>query len=221
MPVLSKAIGCIQGVGAKPATIVFTAKRGDNGTFVQNRTYASVPIGTADTARHIVTQVSCNANNVTSVIVGGVSSTRVSFVMSAGVRYISIWVTNSPVTTGTTANISVNCSSATSEIGMGVFALYNAANPTTAYQKLTSTSATLNISSPENGCVAATGHVANDASIQTCTGDLTHAWNDPPTLNFEAIGGFGNTETANPSFLCSATGPSVMDAWVAVSWAPE
>lgn len=154
-----------------PASVSFTANSKGS------TTYNNVSIGTAAANRRIVVAVSTARIDSTtpaahaSVTVAGVSCTKLSDAaassVSAGHR-TTIWITNSAIASGTTAQIVVSVGSA-SYVGIGVWALYDLAS-TTPYNTKTATGTgalSVSIDVPDNGVVisAATLNAPTSATI--------------------------------------------------------
>lgn len=103
MPILSVT-------GKPPATVVYTSQFG-NVTASSTQTFSGMSIGTADGTRYIFVAVSIGTV-VSSVTVAGVATTLVSSASALN----KLYVTNAPITTGTTATIVVNQSSSSAQL---------------------------------------------------------------------------------------------------------
>ena len=120
------------------ASIVFTTNATDstNGT---THTFSSQSIGTADSNRKVVVGISYNNSpgsiTVSSVTIAGVTATSILNDVGPNSRELAIFQADVP--TGTTGDIVITTSVSADSIGIGVWAVYDAAS--TAYQTQTST----------------------------------------------------------------------------------
>lgn len=146
------------GGGAAVPTFVGSTSAG-----VQSSPYTAtgVSIGTAASNRYIVVVVmaSNDALGSGSVTVAGQSTTRVVAATGGG-RPSAIFVTDAPVTTGTTATVVITVG-ATADIEFAVYTLIGAASPT-APTTVTDTADPLSQSAtiPANGCAIACANLA-------------------------------------------------------------
>lgn len=92
---------------AKPANVAF-AGSGTSASGSSPRSFSSVPIGAAAADRHVIVAVSTNpGGTISTVSVAGTSCTQV-VVQTNISRELSLWISNLPVVSGTTATISVS-----------------------------------------------------------------------------------------------------------------
>lgn len=126
-----------------PAQIAYgAASVTDAGTLSSPETFTSVPIGSIPsgvgaTNRHVIVAIMDNVTTLTSVTVGGVSCTqRASF--TANSINVRLWVTDSPVNTGTTASIVVAFTGG-GALRIAAFAAYDLQSTTATATATTST----------------------------------------------------------------------------------
>ena len=147
-------------------------------------TWTGEAIGVAAPDRRIVVVTPhISATNISSVSVAGVACTKV--VAGSGTfTFADIWVTSTPITSGTTANITVSGYATFPRIACVLYALYGAGNPLspTAYSD---TSATYDaaITVPAGGAALGVfaSQVTGSASWTNMSSDIS--------ANFNAGGG--------------------------------
>jgi len=88
--------------------------------------FSNVAIGTAAADRYVVVAVALRTNgtqaDASAVTVAGVSCTQIGTDVNSGSNHLSFWRTNSPIASGTTANISVAWTNA-ANIGVATWAV--------------------------------------------------------------------------------------------------
>lgn len=199
----------VAGVGILPS---FSYRTAINDTVSRSTyTYSATDIGSAAALRYVVVGVcptgSGPLNATNSVTVGGVSCTKLAEADAGGDNYSALWITNTPITSGTTADIVVTYAGSMNDGAIAVWAVYdilsNAASDT-----LTDTGTTLSgaIDVPADGILIAAGFGSN--------GTPTFTWTNI-TENFEqstVAGGFsGASILASGTVTVTAT-PSATDS---------
>lgn len=227
LPGLASVAGFASAINATPITVTFTVNSSDTGS---NPSFTGSAIGTAASDRNIVVAVSSVelAQNIpgahNSVTVAGTACTRVANVASGtdvnGTR-TSLWITNSPVTSGTTGTIAITTGGA-SFVGIAAWAVYGLLS-TTPSDTVTDTGTTLSglIDYPSNGIIIAA------ATNRDAAPNLTTSWTGA-TENFDADAGYYGFSGASETALSGGTGQTISaafgatdadDTLVAVTWA--
>lgn len=94
-------------------------------------TFTGQAIGAAANNRHVVVALAMNIDQSLTVTVAGQACTKVVGV-NTGLFFAELWITNAPVTTGTTANVVLSGThTANARIASSTLAVYGVANPTT------------------------------------------------------------------------------------------
>jgi len=115
--------------GASGASITFCATAVDttDKSAIDTYTFSSHSIGTASSDRYIIVAVVLrvfNAGAISSLTVAGTSCTQAVGATNSGTCYAGIWITNSPITSGTTATVAVNFNSGSPlNCGIATFAV--------------------------------------------------------------------------------------------------
>lgn len=153
-----------------PASITFAASAvsASNVTAGNTYTFSSHSIGTASADRYVVVTVTTNSR-VSAVTVGGASCTLANSRTNGGASYI--YITDGPVTSGTTASIVVTISTATSAAcGIGTFAVtgLQSITPTATATQTTDVTAT-NLAVTASGVAVGVVYSENDDTY-------THSW---------------------------------------------
>lgn len=182
---------------------------------VQGSPYSasSVNIGAASASRYVVVAV-CASNDALatgSVTVAGTSCTRVAAITGSG-RPCALFITNSPITTGTTATVVITVG-ATADIDFAIYTLSGAASPTSP-TTATDNSAPLSqsVTIPAGGVAIG---VANLFTSSTWTGLTKDA--DGTSSNFK--GTVASLTTAG-SVTATATGSGGSSALCVAVWSP-
>jgi hypothetical protein len=123
--------GLLASISAGDPTFAFSssAVQGSSGT---SKTFSAFGIGAADSQRRVIVVVgfySSAANTLSSVTVGG-QSTSIVVTRANDRNTVAICVTDSPVTSGTTADIVITASGSISEAGIGTYSAINLASTT-------------------------------------------------------------------------------------------
>jgi hypothetical protein len=218
-------LGALGMLGAAPVTPVSLTYVAFTSAGVQGNpyTFTSHAIGTASAGRYVVVSVSVsNVIAPASVTVAGQATTRVNLIASPSSRSTALFVTDSPVTTGTTADIAVTMGG-TRDVEIAVFTLENAATPTspdytnTDIQTSTDT-LTLDVNVDEGGAVLAQG-VWDTASVTpTWSGVTLRATNS--SANYHAIYGSAEGLSAETPRAVSTSSVNSNGGALSVSWSP-
>jgi hypothetical protein len=175
-------------------------------------------IGTAASDRYVVVVGWANDGSnrtISSCTVGGAATTRRANLGSV-VDPIAIFITNSPVTTGTTASITVNYSSSVSNMGFAVFSLTGPVNTTPAGTIQTSSLTSTTISVNKGGAIISGLNRRNSTSNVTFTGLTLNDKSTAPGTSHTLFSASHNaTVTENRSVSISLSGK-----WVACSFNP-
>jgi len=174
-------------VFVKPAAVAFAAYTKDVAwSGAGTKTFTAHAIGTASPDRYVVVFISAqNATNITSVTVAGTNCTRV-LVDSTNWLYI----TDSPITTGTTGDIAVTISGAsTANVEIGVWAVTGLVSNSASTTATSSTNGgALNITVPANGVAIACANSAAGADSGTWS-VATERFDDNVESGYNVSGG--------------------------------
>lgn len=206
MPGLGGGAASPGAVAAVPASLTYNASYG-SGT-------VTASIGTAASDRYVVIGITSNrgANNAveshTSVSIGGISCTKIAEATTSepfGNSYrTTLWISNSPVTTGTTATLSYSVGSHSTQQRTVVYSLYGI-NSNTPFDTATATGgATVSgsIDYPANGVLIS---VAMPASVNS--GGPTSTWTGA-TEDYDG-GGTWRVTAASKASLTSQTNQTI------------
>lgn len=213
--------------GRSPLSVAYTATDTSSvsGT---SYTFSSKAIGTAAADRYIVIAISSNGSSsnptASSVTVAGTSCTKTAADtdLAAGPRAtIALWITNSPIASGTTADIAITYGSTNSVCSIGVWAVYGitSATPTATknakYTVGSTTTFSAALSLPTDGIV-----IAAEASSATSATNIS--WSIV-TEDFDAAHGSykltgGSLNNASGSVTPASTGTTRNGGFVAASW---
>ena len=109
-----------------PAAIAFAAAASSSANAAAY-TFSAHSIGTASSDRHVVVCVAfgdTGANSVDFVTVGGQSCTQIAAIQNGSFEaFAGIFITDAPVTSGTTADVIVDLANFANNCGIGTFAL--------------------------------------------------------------------------------------------------
>lgn len=140
------------------------------------QTLSSVAIGTAAADRYVVVAVALRASggsqsDASAVTVGGVSCTQIGTDVNSGNNHLSLWRTNSPIASGTTANVVVTFTNA-ANIGAATWPVTGLQSTTPTDTDTTTTDAASVTSTVSAGgiIVAAAYSVGISAGTHTWTG---------------------------------------------------
>lgn len=224
LPGLAAILAGISGRSPLSVSYAATDTSSVSGT---SYTFASTAIGTAAADRYIVLAVSSNGSSsnptASSVTVAGTSCTKTAADtdVSSGRPTIALWVTNSAITSGTTADIVVTYGSTNSVCSIGVWAVYGitSATPTatqnTKYSVGSTTTFSAALSLPTDGIVisaessSATSATNISWSIVTEDFDAAHG-------SFKLTG--ASLNNASGSVTPASTATSRNGGIVAASW---
>lgn len=109
-------------IGGKLPSVAYTATAWTSYGGLLGNTFAGLSIGTAAPRRRIVVCAMCVNNTITNVTVGGASCTVLGSTFNP-----NFWITNTPITTGTTADvvITVETTAASTNVSVTVWAVYD------------------------------------------------------------------------------------------------
>ena len=174
------------GAGASPveATYITTVNvTADQGS---PKTFSAVDIGAADAARYVVTgfflAVSAGNMDITSVTVGGVASTKLARGFT-GNKGVDLWITDSAVASGTTADVVIAWSSGTGEtFSCSTFRVLNPDPSPNDTISSTASPPTGTINCPANGAIIGYAYADQNSTyvwtgiteqVDQATGDIT------------------------------------------------
>ena len=161
----------------KPANVAYagnaTASVGGN-----PHTFSSVAIGTAAVDRYVIVAVAIRKQNqagqagATAVTVAGTACTQIGSSVQSDSNHLSLWRTNSPITSGTTANIAVTHVNTYNNLGVAAWAVTGLQSVTPTDTDSTTTDAASVTSTVSAGgiIVAAAYSVGLSAGTHTWTG---------------------------------------------------
>lgn len=174
-------------------------------------------IGTASSDRYVVVAIVAQSGTVTSVTVAGTSCTQL--VAFTAARHTSLWVTNSAITTGTTATVTWSASGSADDCG--TYSLKGAATPTSPHDSASSTAnpPSASVTVPSGGAIIAVG---TDGNVTTSTVSINNVDNSTNFAgsNWDAATGHstdGTSETVSLSLSHGTTNAGVGGA----SWSPS
>lgn len=210
-------LGMLVGKRRAQSTYVGTASTGNNSTTF---TFSGQAIGTAASDRYVVVAVLSDATSLQSInscTVGGAATTRVANV--SGTECAAIFITNAPVTSGTTADIVINCSGTMTQMQSVVYVI-NGSPVLHDTLAITGTNPSGSIDAAQNGCIVAIATHEGNTHTATWTGlsengeapleDTVDTW---ASLNPTAS---ESNRTVGVTFSSSVAG----DVLVAASWRP-
>jgi hypothetical protein len=185
----------------------------------------TVPIGTASSDRYVVVIMfhdngTLGLGTIGSITVGGIACTKVVQTANLNNTAAAIFVTNSPVTTGTTATLVNTGGLAESALGFATYAVYGI-NPTASASSTVSTddpSTTIDV--PAGGVIIAGSVNDTDSNACTWTG-VTEDFDSAFVSGVKASGGYFTTETPVTGRTVTANwSTSSSDKLVAAAWGP-
>lgn len=177
------------------------------------QTLSSVAIGTAAANRYVIVAVALRGTasqaDCSAVTVAGTACTQIGTDVNAGTSHLSLWRTNSPIASGTTANIAVTYTNATN-IGVAAWAATALLSTTP-----TDTDSTTTDAASVTSTVSAGGIIVAAAYSVDAMSSATHTWTGV-TENFDSLavtanssmsGGSANSAVGgNVSVSCNTTG---------------
>jgi hypothetical protein len=214
---------------AQPATHSFTANSAVN-TDATVYTFSSQAIGTAAADRKVVVVTdtaggSAGTDGVSTLTIGGTSATQIITVTAADHTTSEIWSLND-VSSGTTADIIVTWKSQRNRCGIGVWAVYGAADTASDTVSIGNDPeadiSTTALAIPANG-VAIAGHVINSGVLRTVVwGGLTERYDESMGERSDS-GASKEVSTAEPAPTITVTlsGSANRNAFTAVAFAPS
>ncbi len=156
---VNNLIGFGAGGAAPDAAISYTDSSIDPANS-SSYTFSSAGIGTASSDRYIAVALAgrqpSGTPGLSSLTVGGQSCSEAIIDTNASTQWSAIWITDSPVTSGTTADIVATCNSSNDRLSFGVWALTSLRDSGTAKGTDTDASSTAITLEPttESGAVA-------------------------------------------------------------------
>ena len=212
---VNQLIGFGAGDSARPAAATFA---GSSGTDTNQTTYnfTGLAIGTASNDRYVVvatnttSTVTCN-----SVSVAGTACTKL--VERTNDATLSIWITNTPITSGTTATVSVTFSGASTNCGVVTWAV-TGLELTTARDTMSGVGTTLSgtIDVPADGVLIAAATGLDSASWTGATERVEQSVDSLVVSITGASDAFATAQT-NRTVSVVWTDPDVEDIIAAVS----
>lgn len=215
----------MSGAAASPAAsnVINALKQFGSSMASAGNPSAVMTIGTAATNRYVVVAVGNvltfgTAAAPTSVTVGGQACTKVADISQGGSAQprTTLWITNAPVTTGTTATVSATASGS---CGMATWAIYGIAS-TTPYATATvaGSPSSTTIDFQEGG--VAIGAVATNSSpgAQTFTG-LTKDF-DGSLNSAKRFSGASLSDMSAGTGQTVSNSPTNNNAFAVACWAP-
>jgi hypothetical protein len=206
------------GSGGGPATISYRTSSTDA---VDRTTYtfASLDIGTASPTRKVIVGITTGATadrTISSVTVAGIAASLVDTISDfngIGTYYrAALYIAEVP--TGTTGNVVVTMSGATSACGVGIWAADGLASATaTTTTTDTDDPFSLNINTTAGGIVVA---IVNNSPV-TWTG-LTENFDVNPAADLWHTGASAAITTASTPLTITADGPAGAGGGVAAAW---
>lgn len=157
-------------MSVKTPVLTFQTFANDTTSFTASYSFTSQAIGTAASDRYIIVCVSnrnsAGTNSVNSVTVAGTSCTNLTS-SEVGSGLCSIWITNSPITTGTTATIDVTMTGSQTCCGIDVYSVIGLASTTPVSTNNTSTdNNAMALTTPSGGVIVG---ISTQAGTATCT----------------------------------------------------
>ena len=138
------------------------------------QTLSNVPIGTAAADRYVIIAVALRTNgfqaDASAVTVAGVSCTQIGTDVNSGKNHLSLWRTNYPIASGTTADIAVTYTNA-SNIGVATWAVTGLQSTTPTDTDTTTTDA-----ASVTSTVSAGGIIVAAAYSVGLVSAGTHTW---------------------------------------------
>lgn len=193
--------------GAKMAAVAYASANGEE-TGTNPKTWTAAGIGTAAANRYIVVGVfnrSAGAVTVSSVTVGGTACTQLVTLdgdSGANTSRADLWITNSAITSGTTADIVITFSGTPARHGYVAWAVTSIGSTTASATSSSSadpSTTTINISA--GGVAIGLGFSGLDGTTSTPTG---------LTENVDASFGSSSSYTGlSKAFAAAQTGLSV------------
>lgn len=160
--------------GINPASVVYTASYATSATG-SPKTISSASIGTASPDRYIFVAVSLGTNgsqaDCSAITVAGTACTQIGTDVNSGSNHLSLWRTNSPVSSGTGADIVITYRNS-QKIGISIWAVTGLQSTTPTDTDTTTTDAASVTSTVSAGgiIVAAAYSVGLSAGTHTWTG---------------------------------------------------
>lgn len=184
----------------------------------------SMAIGSAASNRYVVVTIGVQRNSaiaptVSSVTVGGTSCTKlVEEYAGTGNGRCSIWITESPITTGTTATVAATFST-TSNYGVGTWALYGISSKTpNDTDSISGNPSSKNLTCVEGGVVIAAVTRSTSPGSQTWTGVTKDFDGSLNGLYAFSAGSEQNVDEATGRTVAVTSGSN--NALVMCSWSP-
>lgn len=231
LPGLASIAGVRTNASALSLSYTGTASNTANAS---SYTFSGASIGTAENDRYIVVAVTdsgstfVNAPTVTAVTVAGQACTKVAEAWPnyTSVQRITLWITNSPVTTGTTASIVVTLGSTALGAAIAAWAVYGPSSATPYDTLLVTGAAPLSgsIDYPEGGVlIAAAGfHELTSGTVTWTNATEDFEGSSGTSFEFTVASKDALTQASgqNISVTQSLVGPEAYHSMVAATWAP-
>lgn len=191
----------------KPANVAYagnaTASVGGN-----PHTFSSVAIGTAAVDRYVIVAVAIRKQNqagqagATAVTVAGTACTQIGSSVQSDSNHLSLWRTNSPITSGTTANIAVTHVETYNNLGVAAWAVTGLQSVTpTDTDSTTTDAASVTSTVSAGGIIVAAAYSIGSSSAGT------HTWTGV-TEGFDALS-IGTSAAASGGSLNSVAGGNI------------
>jgi hypothetical protein len=205
---MSRAIFRLRSGQGGPAKATYLAEDGDT-TDTDTYNFGPHPIGLPEADRRLVVAVGWRTNpNIVSVTVGGVSCTLVVEAAAALVDQASLWITDTPVTVGETAIVTVILDANATKCVMALWRLDGGVGAVADFGGDSITGSgnvdiTMNV--PQSSTVIAYAYM--DANgVMTWTGvDQDFIAQSPPADNNTHSGGHLDQTLTDPTYLVRNT----------------
>jgi len=204
---VNNLVGFGAGGAAADAAISYTDSSLDPGNS-SDYTFSSAGIGTASSDRYIAVALAgrqaSGTPGLSSLTVGGQSCSEL-IIENSTTQWSAIWITDSPVTSGTTADIVATCNDAQGRLSFGVWALTSLRDSGTAKGTDTDASAsaiTLEPTTESGAVVIAVAYLSNSGGV-VWTG-VTERYED-----YEGTRGASGGEAGPTGATITITGGSV------------
>lgn len=201
----------------RPASVTYAGNAGTASPSTPSHTFTSVAIGTAAADRYVIVAVACRGGasqaDVSSVTVAGVSCTQIGSDVNAGASnsHLSLWLTNTVIASGATANIVVTMAAPYPQgVAVATWAVAGLQSTTPTDTDSTTTDAASVSSSAQAGGILVAAAFSVDAMSSA-----THTWTGV-TENFDGRsvtasssmsgGSLAVAVTGNVSVSCDSTG---------------
>lgn len=172
-------------------------------------TFTTQAIGAAASDRHMIITIARQSTpSITSITIGGVSCSEIALTANDD-NFSSIWITDSPVTSGTTATVVLLFSATPSQCGIGLLRMVGGSNTPSATDTDVTNSAAMTCTAtvPAGGgyvCSARSGNGGTYTWTDDDTTTPTEAFDEVVEGNQVHSGAFNNTATLQTSLTVTA-----------------